>query len=98
MNLLIGSCIYKHNIERFVDKSISEGIGLHPERRILASAKKQPSIWHQLAVQDHGREIKEAQGYCWFLNVKEIFGQGQIVNEEGEIEEVVSWGMSVRHF
>ena len=37
------------------------------------------------------REVEKSDRNCWLEDVEEVLGQGQLVDEELELEEVFSW-------
>ena len=46
---------------------------------------------------DECGEVKEADGDRRLRNVEEVFEKCELVNEELELEEVISWVSFVRH-
>ena len=45
---------------------------MHLEAGGLALPKSQSAIFHQLAVDDQGWKVKEANGDCWLVYVEEV--------------------------
>ena len=83
--------IYEHDIERLSQQRGSQVLTMHFETCRFAFTKGKPPVLHQLTVQDQGRKVQKADCDCRSEHIEEIFGEGQLVHEKLELEEVLSW-------
>ena len=82
--------IYEHDVERLGEQGGSQVLTMHFETCRFAFTERKPAVLHQFTVQNQRWKVQKADCDCRSENIEEIFGEGQLVHEKLELEEVLA--------